>query len=235
MKLFDIDRIEVLRGPQGTTFGSSSLSGTIRWPPTKARYDVFEASVGAEVSSTRHSDDLSSVLDGMVNLPLVSEKLALRLSGTIIDRAGYIDNRFQNDANSEKSNALRAMLSWKALENLQISFMSMYQDVDAGDRHYYQRENLNMPFSPTLNGGPLPDEYYSNVLSRGISEDGLDLHSVRAEYEQDWGRVEAIATYYQRQSDFRHPADAAGEVLSGGTRPADSTVAVSCMSRRIAR
>lgn len=223
VKLFDMDRIEVLRGPQGTTFGSSSLSGTIRWLPAKAKYDVFEANVGAEVSSTRHSDDLGSVFDGMVNLPLVSDKLALRLSGTIIDGAGYIDNRFQKDANTEKSNALRAMLSWNALENLEVTAMSMFQNVDAGERHYYHKENLDMPFSPTLNGGPLPDEFYSYVQSRGTTEDELELHSLKGAYTQDWGRIEAIATYYNRQSDFRHPTDAAGEVLSGGTHPADST------------
>lgn len=223
VKLFDMDRIEVLRGPQGTTFGSSSLSGTIRWLPAKAKYDVFEANVGAEVSSTRHSDDLGSVFDGMVNLPLVSEKLALRLSGTVLDGAGYIDNRFQKDANTEQSSALRAMLSWNALDNLEVSAMSMFQNVAAGERHYYQKENLDMPFSPTLNGGPLPDEYYSNMLSRGLTDDELELHRLKGAYAQDWGRIEAIATYYKRQSDFRHPADAAGEVLSGGAHPADST------------
>ena len=222
VKLFDIDRIEVLRGPQGTTFGSSSLSGTLRWIPNYPAYDAIEAEVGTRVAGTRHSDDFGWELDGMFNVPIIEDKLAFRLSGALLRRNGYIDNRFEDDANDENSEAVRAMLSWRASEELEVHLMTMYQNVAAGTRHYYHEEDLDLPFSPSLDGGPLPTQYYSFVRARGGTDDKLSLSSLKANYTFDWGQIEAIATLSNRHSDFRHPVSAAGEILSGGLYPADN-------------
>ena len=84
--LFDMDRIEVLRGPQGTLFGRNSTAGAIQFISQKPKND-FEASVSAEYGSydTRKSD-------AMVNLPLVQDQLALRLSGHFQDNNGWLNN-----------------------------------------------------------------------------------------------------------------------------------------------
>ena len=62
IRLFDMNRIEVLKGPQGTTFGSSSLSGTIRWIPNYPNLSEFEAEVGGTLSATKHADGVGDGL-----------------------------------------------------------------------------------------------------------------------------------------------------------------------------
>jgi iron complex outermembrane receptor protein len=88
--LFDIDRIEVLRGPQGTLFGIASMGGTIRFIPNAARTDRFAADMafsGGIINEGGNTYDLSA----MVNLPIVQNKLALRFAGIRRKSDGYID------------------------------------------------------------------------------------------------------------------------------------------------
>lgn len=94
LRLVDIDRVEVLRGPQGTLFGANALAGVVRTIPTAPKLDRFEASVGARLSTTAHSDDASYHVNAALNLPLIDDRLALRVVGYKDDLAGYIDNVF---------------------------------------------------------------------------------------------------------------------------------------------
>lgn len=86
----DIERIEVLPGPQGTLFGASSQAGTIRLISNKPQFDAFGAGGEATVSSTRHGDD-SYRLEAYLNVP-VTERLALRGAFYTVELGGYIDN-----------------------------------------------------------------------------------------------------------------------------------------------
>jgi len=80
----DVERVEVLRGPQGTLYGRNATSGVINVISAKPRYDAFDAWVKGEVGNydTRR-------LSGMVNLPLVDDVLAVRLAGALTRREGY--------------------------------------------------------------------------------------------------------------------------------------------------
>jgi outer membrane receptor protein involved in Fe transport len=91
-RFVDIDRVEVLRGPQGTVFGANALAGAVRVIPAAPDLNDYRFSVGTRGFATAHSDDVSYHVEGMVNLPLVNDKLALRLVGYKDDIAGYIDN-----------------------------------------------------------------------------------------------------------------------------------------------
>ncbi|WP_066959392.1 TonB-dependent receptor [Microbulbifer sp. Q7] len=88
--LKDIERVEVLRGPQGTLYGSGSLAGTVRYIMNKPSMEDFEAKVGSSVSQTEGSDGNNFSADALVNIPL-GEKAAFRASVGMIDNDGIVD------------------------------------------------------------------------------------------------------------------------------------------------
>jgi iron complex outermembrane receptor protein len=222
IKLFDMDRIEVLRGPQGTTFGSSSMSGTIRWLPKAPDYTKFSADVGARIQTLSESDDIGYQYDGMVNIPL-TDQLALRVSGLRSVVPGYIDSRFGKDYDQEDTTAVRAMLGWKITDSLELSLLAMRQDMHLDGRTSFSLEDLDLPNSPTLDGGPLPTKYYTSDHARSTRDDESDMYSGKLVYGKDWGTITASASYFERYAGYRRDASAAAEVLSGGALHADST------------
>lgn len=90
LHLYDVSRIEVLAGPQGTLFGASAQAGMIRVISNRPELDEFSGSVGAE-ANTVDWDDTGYLLEGYVNVPL-TEKSAVRLVGWSRSTAGWIDN-----------------------------------------------------------------------------------------------------------------------------------------------
>ena len=74
LRLVDIDRVEVLRGPQGTLFGANALAGVVRIIPNAPDLQEFEADVGMRGFTTAHSDDESYHVEAAVNIPLVTDR-----------------------------------------------------------------------------------------------------------------------------------------------------------------
>jgi outer membrane receptor protein involved in Fe transport len=90
LRLFDVERVEVLRGPQGTLYGSGSMGGTLRIIYNKP---VFETRMAADVSLSGTEDGGFNYLgNAMVNVPLMQDVMALRVTGFYGRDAGYIDN-----------------------------------------------------------------------------------------------------------------------------------------------
>src|SRR6202795_1472325 len=87
----DIERIEVLEGPQGTLFGSGAQAGVLRYITNKPKLDKTEGDVNAGYSYTAHGDPNSNV-DATLNLPLIADKLAVRAVIYTDTRGGYINN-----------------------------------------------------------------------------------------------------------------------------------------------
>src|SRR5271156_6714516 len=87
----DLNRIEVLEGPQGTLFGAGAQAGVIRYITNQPKIDVTEASVKAGYGTTAHGDDNSDVT-AVLNLPLIAEHMAVRAVIYNDQRGGYIDN-----------------------------------------------------------------------------------------------------------------------------------------------
>src|SRR5215469_2594277 len=87
----DIDRIEVLEGPQGTLFGSGAEAGAIRYITNKPKLDVLQGNFSGDYGVTAHGDPNTAVT-GVLNLPLISHKMAVRLVAYSDRRGGYINN-----------------------------------------------------------------------------------------------------------------------------------------------
>lgn len=82
VRAWDLERVEVLRGPQGTLFGEGSVGGTIRILTKNPEFNEFGARAMSFVSTTSDSDGENYGLKGAVNIPLVDDMLAVRLAGT---------------------------------------------------------------------------------------------------------------------------------------------------------
>ncbi|RMA78472.1 TonB-dependent receptor [Umboniibacter marinipuniceus] len=100
--LKDIERVEVLRGPQGTLYGSGALGGTVRYITNKPSAEGFEAKISGDFSVTDGSEGNNQNLDAMVNIPL-GDSLALRASVGRIENDGVIDyvNAYQTNSYGE--------------------------------------------------------------------------------------------------------------------------------------
>src|SRR4029077_15353757 len=80
-RVLDVDHIEVLRGPQGTLYGARSMGGVVRIITKEPDLNNFSGDVHGGFSSTHHTDQPNYTGDGVVNIPLVQDRVALRLSG----------------------------------------------------------------------------------------------------------------------------------------------------------
>lgn len=87
----DMERIEVLSGPQGTLFGASSQAGNVRLITNKPKLDALGVGITAGTSFTKHGD-MSTSLEAYGNVPIIADKLAIRIAAYDVHNGGYIDN-----------------------------------------------------------------------------------------------------------------------------------------------
>ncbi|MCH8277746.1 MAG: TonB-dependent receptor plug domain-containing protein, partial [Proteobacteria bacterium] len=133
--LYDLNRVETLRGPQGTLFGSGSVGGTIRYISNQPDLDAFEGEIEIDLNTVTDGEE-GWHLKGMVNMPFADGKAALRLVGYTTDYAGFIDARmestgqFKEDVNSGSRSGIRAALTFAPNENLTITPRIIYQEIE---------------------------------------------------------------------------------------------------------
>ncbi|MBB4633603.1 TonB-dependent receptor [Sphingosinicella soli] len=129
---FDLDRVEVLRGPQGTLYGATAQGGLLHYITNKPQLGVFEARGQAGFDSVRHGET-GWIAQGAVNVP-IGEIAALRVTGTYQDVAGYIDNpvRGETDVNGGEQYSVRGQLLLEPTENLSVRLTASLQRSEAG-------------------------------------------------------------------------------------------------------
>ena len=90
-KLFDLDRVEVLRGPQGTLFGASSMGGTVRFITKQPNLNEFSGTAYEDISYTKHGS-INNDTNAVLNLPLIPGTFAVRLGADVSYDSGWIDH-----------------------------------------------------------------------------------------------------------------------------------------------
>ncbi|KMS50578.1 hypothetical protein V474_07015 [Novosphingobium barchaimii LL02] len=206
IKLFDIDRVEVLKGPQGTTFGASSMAGTIRYITKKADPD---AGVNGYVQSALRATKGASLgmqTDGAVNLPIIPGVLAVRASGFYADLPGWIDNRFQNGANAEKSKAGRLTARLQATPDLTVDLTAMYQDVHQDAKNFYNKVDYD--------GNTLPSNYQADEV-RAPYNDKSEIYNATVNYKQPFGTFTGTVSRFVRDTEFVRDASLAAQAFFG--------------------
>ncbi|MEP7246334.1 MAG: TonB-dependent receptor [Gammaproteobacteria bacterium] len=189
IRLYDMERIEVLRGPQGTLYGAGSLSGTIRLITKQPKFDVVEGDVGAELSNTSKGGDNYN-FNGMINVPLVQDKLARRAVGWYVNDSGFIDNvrLGDKDINTEETTGGRLSVAYAVTDRLKLTGSILHQEQNVGGKSFY------FPSDGDLNNS----EYTLGPRSDRATISQLDLN-----YRFDRGTLDVSSAYFDRFVFFR--------------------------------
>jgi iron complex outermembrane receptor protein len=159
LKLNDMQRVEVLLGPQGTLYGAGTLGGAIRYIPNKPQFDETSVEVRGDIYQISEADDLSSDIGITLNLP-VSDTLAFRFNADYLQDSGFIDYiytvreagvsnpdpdfsdrddvnanlRAVDDVNDEETLSARGAVRWTPTDTLDATLTYYFQNQDSGGR-----------------------------------------------------------------------------------------------------
>lgn len=143
--LFDVERVEVLRGPQGTLWGSNAIGGTVQVITKKPNLDEMEILGSVQFEQERHRPGTGVRASAAVNFPLIEGELALRVTGSVGNRSGKILNTFTNNVGSDEDHFLRAQLLWQPNDETRVNLMYVNEreynsdrtEVDVNTPSYY--------------------------------------------------------------------------------------------------
>jgi outer membrane receptor protein involved in Fe transport len=196
----DLDRIEVLRGPQGTLYGASSIGGLIKFVTVDPSTSGFKGRAQLSIDDTRGS--LGYGVRGAVNLP-ISNDLAVRVSGFTRRDPGYVDNvtTGQNNINQVQVKGGRASALWRPSDNFSIKLAAMLQNTD-GDGSAEVDEQLGGLRQARMRGTEVhsqKSELYSGVLNASFA--GINLTSTSGYGTYKYSHLSDQTAFY---GDFAH-------------------------------
>ncbi len=149
VQLFDLDRVEVLKGPQGTLFGRSAQIGAISVHSKRPDYERG-AFVSYEFGNLSQDE-----VEAWVNIPIIEDKLAVRVAGNYTFRNGFIDNNTGVALNGTQTVATRGSIRWQPTSKLTVDVIASYQhDTPPGS-------SFKSGVIPALGGTTDPNEFAS--------------------------------------------------------------------------
>lgn len=196
--LFDMDRIEVLRGPQGTLYGASTMGGLIKYVTAAPELDVLSGSAQAGVSDTRHGG-ISYNGAAAINAPIVSDKIALRANGFYSQDGGFIDNLAlgRKDVNRSRVYGGRADLLLKPTDALSIRIGGYIQNI---------HRDGTAAADYTLAGEPVDTALDQRRLLAEAFEQRFRLVSGTIDYDFGPATLTSISSYQTTRIAFRQDA-----------------------------
>lgn len=213
IELHDLARVEVLKGPQGTLYGASSMSGTVRYIPNRPDTQQFEANIGGTLSTTEDGGDNFQV-NGMLNLPVIKDVLALRAVGWTTDEDGFIDNTLlgNKDINDNQVDGGKLAFEWAANDQLLVSGFALRQDREVGGTSR-QMPVLQQTFAENqaafagalaASGFGMPAAEERTVQSYTITDwdEELELYSGKFEWTHAKGNLLGAISKFERAVDF---------------------------------
>lgn len=217
-KFFDVDHVEVLRGPQGTLYGASSMGGTVKFitnqPDSKEEsFDFF-----TQVSQMQHANTPNYNGNFVVNKPLIPGELALRFGvqaehiGGYINQIGYdptsgATSTVANGINWQDNGVMKLALKWTPTKDLAITPSIISQKVKTGD--------TDVSYSQLLYGGNVITDGAGNPIQLGKYEtskttnergtDTLTVPSLTVNWDAGIGDVTSVTSFFKR--DFTRIQD----------------------------
>jgi iron complex outermembrane receptor protein len=232
VNLFDAERVEVLRGPQGTLYGSGSMGGTLRVILNKPDSTKYSGAVEAQGTAT-HDGGTGYSVKGMVNVPLIEDKLAARLVLYEAEQGGYIDDVLlkKKDINDQHSTGGRLMLGFTPTDDITINASGLFQKTTLDGQNSWYRSLGEK-------------DYSTNARVIAPTEDNLRVYNVTGKWELGFATLTGTSSYYKwtllRNSDYsptlsgsRANATSCRNYIAGGP-PATGT-APACTTAQMAQ
>ena len=193
LRLFDVNRVEVLRGPQGTLYGAGAMGGAIRVITNQPNLDAYHAEIeatGADVASRAADFDVN----GMLNLPIIKDQLALRTVLTYRDDGGYIKDPTlgTNGANGSHIFGARSALEWQPTDALSVTLTGIYQDDKYDGVSTIDTNIHNQPIYGDLTEHTLYQEPGTATTSVG---------NLAIKYRMPWATLESSTSYSQNATE----------------------------------
>ncbi len=212
LKVFDLERVEVLRGPQGTLYGAGAMSGTIRLITKKPDLDQVSASSGVDLSNTSGYGGFNYSVRQMVNLPIIDGVLGVRAIVYRGDDTGFIKNIDQDDTgHPDVTNQARVALRFKPNDTFTLDGSFTYEDLHAG----------------VYDGFSGLAEYQFTSLEPELTQDSLKIFNLTAEQDFSWAVLTSATSFLDRNNaDFGANEYGVNAFLFGGQLPLDPALDV---------
>jgi iron complex outermembrane receptor protein len=207
--LYDLNRVEVLRGPQGTLYGSGSMGGTIRVIPNAPNPDAFEASAEAKFADTDHGG-FDHAENTMINLPFWGGRAALRIVGSYSSDAGWIDRvviapgAFPLPTGTVRGNVLAAPIATEYhnvndVEQTGVRVSAVFKPIDGltiTPSYFYQK--LRAGGLPYIDSVPGTDAHYQPFDIAENYRDEIHLEALSIKYRTDVFEISSATAYWSR-------------------------------------
>lgn len=193
---FDVDNVSILRGPQGTLFGSSSLGGAVNYQAAKPDLNAWHARAEGTFRTTRYG---GSGYSGkyMINAPIIDDVFAIR--GVFIYRKdpGFIDNigTGRKDSNTTETLGGRILATWRVGPKTTLNYLYLEQTTETPDVGYQQTDVAGVLEKSTL----IPDRANFRTL----------IHNLRIDQDLSFATLTATATYHRKWQDSQNDYTAA--------------------------
>jgi outer membrane receptor protein involved in Fe transport len=214
---YDLQRIEVLKGPQGTLYGASSIGGLVKYVTVQPDTNRFSVKAGVEGFAIKGGDGLGWGAQAMVNVPIVQDKLAVSGSFAWRSTPGWVDsvnNAALKDQNDYEQRGGRVALLWTPTPDLNVKLAGIWQSLDSEGNGLYAAD---------LTGRRLGDgRSYNNYVPESFDVD-LDYYSATIDYDFGAATLTSATTYSKTQSaqvqDASYAFGVLFPLLTGGAIP----------------
>lgn len=220
----DLERIEILRGPQGTTYGSASLAGAMRMILARPRLDSFGGKLAASYSDTSGAGSDNSMIQAVVNLPLVTDKFALRAVGYRYDDSGYYRNiagidpatlahaadlglsdyirgYTQKDVGRMVTHGGRLSGLWQAADNFDLTLNLLTQKIEQDGFPSEDGTPLETVGKYRQTQFPVAPAGRARDEESEIYDTDLDLANLVANYDIRWGKLTSAISWVKGGSE----------------------------------
>ena len=199
--LLDMQRVEVLRGPQGTLYGAGSIGGTLRFITNSPDLNKTNGTLSMGMSTTDGGSN-GNEFNGVLNLPIIEGKLAMRIAMSSEDIGGWIDNTAtgESDHNEAERDFVRAKILFEPNDSFNASLMWMSYDFEQdNNNHEYSKSTfVDDTRPPTIPSPPLPPTGSYSLLdddNRGARDDRSVGTPFATPISDEWDLFNLILNY----------------------------------------